>query len=262
MSAIERRIADFSLKTRSCSGTTLHSNWPVRWASAVQRGQVHQKLGFKGYPDLKYSIGEAAARAENGDATVAAAASRTPTPATAASLAAQVRSRGRDTPDQSARSRARGADAIGEAARCHHRLRRGRHPARASPGGCRCSIPTIHNFDAAHMTASVSAAAAGDVLLVFCEDGKQIALSQICHQFRKAKGRSSPSPAIPPTPCAPCDLACWCRRTTIARTSSRCYIAPVATPAGRHLRHPLRRQQEALRHTPGKPGTHPTALNP
>jgi DNA-binding MurR/RpiR family transcriptional regulator len=50
-------------------------------------------------------------------------------------------------------------------------------------------IPTIHNFDAAHMTASVSAASAGDVLLVFCEDGTQTALSQICHQFRKVKGK-------------------------------------------------------------------------
>ena len=33
-----------------------------------------QKLGFKGYPDLKYSVGEAIARADNGDAAQVAAA--------------------------------------------------------------------------------------------------------------------------------------------------------------------------------------------
>ena len=49
-------------------------------------------------------------------------------------------------------------------------------------------ILTVHNFDTAHMTASVSAAGPGDVLLVFSEHGKQPALCQIGRLFRERGG--------------------------------------------------------------------------
>ena len=50
-------------------------------------------------------------------------------------------------------------------------------------------ILTVHNFDTAHMTASMSAAGAGDVLLVFSEHGKQPALCQLSRYFREQGGR-------------------------------------------------------------------------
>ena len=56
------------------------TSYPARFASglAFQSSVVKftQKLGFKGYPDLKYSVGEAIARADNGDATHVATQAR------------------------------------------------------------------------------------------------------------------------------------------------------------------------------------------
>ncbi len=50
-------------------------------------------------------------------------------------------------------------------------------------------ILTVHNFDPAHMTASLSAASAGDVLLMFSEHGMQPALCQLGRYFREQQGR-------------------------------------------------------------------------
>ncbi|MEE7559827.1 MurR/RpiR family transcriptional regulator, partial [Xanthomonas sp. Kuri4-2] len=64
MSAIERRIADFLLDNahllRDYSSQQLARALGVSQSSVVK---FSQKLGFKGYPDLKYSVGEAIARA-------------------------------------------------------------------------------------------------------------------------------------------------------------------------------------------------------
>src|SRR6187402_1314502 len=66
MSAIERRIADFILDNshllRDYSSQQLADALRISQSSVVK---FSQKLGFKGYPDLKYSIGEAVARADN-----------------------------------------------------------------------------------------------------------------------------------------------------------------------------------------------------
>ena len=63
MSAIERRIADFILENahllRDYSSQQLANALEISQSSVVK---FSQKLGFKGYPDLKYSIGEAVAR--------------------------------------------------------------------------------------------------------------------------------------------------------------------------------------------------------
>ncbi len=70
MSAIERRIADFLLENahllRDYSSQQLADALGISQSSVVK---FSQKLGFKGYPDLKYSIGEAVAR-ENGNGRV------------------------------------------------------------------------------------------------------------------------------------------------------------------------------------------------
>jgi DNA-binding MurR/RpiR family transcriptional regulator len=64
MSAIERRIADFILDNaqllRDYSSQQLANALGISQSSVVK---FSQKLGFKGYPDLKLSIGEAVVRA-------------------------------------------------------------------------------------------------------------------------------------------------------------------------------------------------------
>jgi DNA-binding MurR/RpiR family transcriptional regulator len=67
MSAIERRIADFILSDahllRDYSSQQLANALGISQSSVVK---FSQKLGFKGYPDLKFSIGEELARSGNG----------------------------------------------------------------------------------------------------------------------------------------------------------------------------------------------------
>ena len=193
MSAIERRIADFILENaqllRDYSSQQLATALRISQSSVVK---FSQKLGFKGYPDLKYSIGEAIARADNGDATVATATTRDANGAPGSELWRRKSEAEEETrlinPPEAVRAV---VDAIGDAGKVFI-IGFGEDDLHARAFAWRLSllgIPTIHNFDAAHMTASVSAATASDVLLVFCEDGTQIALSQICHQFRKIKGK-------------------------------------------------------------------------
>src|SRR3954470_1586642 len=67
MSAIERRIADFILENahllRDYSSQQLANSLRISQSSVVK---FSQKLGFKGYPDLKVSVSKAVAR-ENGN---------------------------------------------------------------------------------------------------------------------------------------------------------------------------------------------------
>jgi DNA-binding MurR/RpiR family transcriptional regulator len=69
MSAIERRIADFIVENahllRDYSSQQLANALKISQSSVVK---FSQKLGFKGYPDLKYSIGDSLARGDGGDA--------------------------------------------------------------------------------------------------------------------------------------------------------------------------------------------------
>ncbi|MBS0431417.1 MAG: transcriptional regulator, partial [Proteobacteria bacterium] len=68
MSAVERRIADFMLENahllRDYSSQQLANALGISQSSVVK---FSQKLGFKGYPDLKFAVGEANARGDNGD---------------------------------------------------------------------------------------------------------------------------------------------------------------------------------------------------
>src|SRR3954468_15851388 len=75
MSAIERRIAGFILENahllRDYSSQQLADALRISQSSVVK---FSQKLGFKGYPDLKFSVGEEIARGNgsNGGATAEA----------------------------------------------------------------------------------------------------------------------------------------------------------------------------------------------
>src|SRR3546814_1033123 len=81
MSAIERRIADFLLDNahllRDYSSQQLASALGISQSSVVK---FSQKLGFKGYPDLKYSVGESLARGDGGDDNGAPASNESPHP--------------------------------------------------------------------------------------------------------------------------------------------------------------------------------------
>lgn len=193
MSAIERRIADFILDNaqllRDYSSQQLATALRISQSSVVK---FSQKLGFKGYPDLKYSIGEAVARAESGDEAVVAAADRQDADAGGTGLWRLKSEAEEETrlinPPEALRAV---TDAIAGAGKVFI-IGLGEDDIHARAFAWRLSllgIMTIHNVDAAHMTTSVSAAGAGDVLLVFSEDGRQVALSQICLQFRKSRGK-------------------------------------------------------------------------
>ena len=86
MSAIERRIADFILENaqllRDYSSQQLANALGISQSSVVK---FCQKLSFKGYPDLKFSISEALARAEHGEALEAPATCCWCSPSTASS---------------------------------------------------------------------------------------------------------------------------------------------------------------------------------
>src|ERR1700750_2908864 len=77
MSAIERRIADFILENahllRDYSSQQLANSLGISQSSVVK---FSQKLGFKGYPDLKVSVSEAVARENGNGETRAVAPSR------------------------------------------------------------------------------------------------------------------------------------------------------------------------------------------
>lgn len=194
MSAIERRIADFVLDNaqllRDYSSQQLANALGISQSSVVK---FCQKLGFKGYPDLKYSIGEAIARADNGDNNVVANAVHGDRKSTLASSLWQRKSEAEEAtrlinpPDAIDAV----ADAIAEAGTVFI-IGLGEDDIHARAFALKLAllgILTVHNFDTAHMTASVSAASAGDVLLVFSEHGKQPALCRISRYFREQKGQ-------------------------------------------------------------------------
>lgn len=196
MSAIERRIADFILDNaqllRDYSSQQLANALGVSQSSVVK---FCQKLGFKGYPDLKYSIGEAVARADNGDEPVdAAAVVGGPQASMAGDLwrrksEAEEETRSINPPGTVAAVAAAIAGAAGGGKVFLIGL--GADDIRARAFALKLSllgILAVHNFDPAHMAASVSAASAGDVLLVFSEHGKPPPLCYIARCFRERQG--------------------------------------------------------------------------
>lgn len=195
MSAIERRIADFILEEahllRDYSSQQLANALKISQSSVVK---FSQKLGFKGYPDLKYSIGESIARGDAGEANGGQEkpAGEDPHSALAESLWHSKSQAEQETRliNPSARIDAI-AEAIGGAGKVFIiGLGEDGIPARAF--AMRLSlldILTVHHFDAVLMTASIATASASDVLLVFSEHGQQHALCQIGRQFRERHGR-------------------------------------------------------------------------
>ena len=194
MSAIERRIADFILENaqllRDYSSQQLANALGISQSSVVK---FCQKLAFKGYPDLKFSISEALARAETGDGAAELPASPDERKRTLASSLWKRKSEAEEATRLINRPESVEAatEAIAAAGRVFI-IGLGEDDIHARAFALKLAllgILTVHNFDTAHMTASMSAAGAGDVLLVFSEHGKQPALCQLGRYFREQGGR-------------------------------------------------------------------------
>jgi len=193
MSAIERRIADFIIENahllRDYSSQQVANALKISQSSVVK---FSQKLGFKGYPDLKFSVSESIARGDNGDV----AGNGEPVANDAHGALAESLWQAKAQAEQATRliNPSQHVDAIaaaiGKAAKVFLiGLGEDGLPARAF--AMRLSmlgILAVHHFDAVLMTASIASASAGDVLLVFSEYGQQPALCNISRQFRAHRG--------------------------------------------------------------------------
>lgn len=193
MSAIERRIADFIVENshllRDYSSQQLANTLKISQSSVVK---FSQKLGFKGYSDLKYSIGDSIARGDGEGGASSAPQQADPHGALAEGLwlaksQAEQETRLINSPAD--------VDAIAAAIAKAGKvfiigLGEDGIPARAF--AMRLSmldVLTVHHFDAVLMTASIASATPNDVLLVFSEYGQQAALGKISRQFRERRGK-------------------------------------------------------------------------
>lgn len=194
MSAIERRIADFIMENahflRDYSSQQLANALGISQSSVVK---FCQKLGFKGYPDLKFSVGEEIARAHN--APPAAAFADEPPPASTRRTdglwrrksQAQEKTRWLNPPET--------LDAVADAvagAGTVYLCGLGEDAIHARGFALQLSLlgmRAIYAADAMHMAASIAAAEANDVLLVFSEHGRQSLLCRICRDFRAHSGK-------------------------------------------------------------------------
>jgi DNA-binding MurR/RpiR family transcriptional regulator len=193
MSAIERRIADFIVENaqllRDYSSQQLANALGISQSSVVK---FCQKLGFKGYPDLKLAISEAVIRADSNGSAL-------PQPQDASNATAQgygLWLRKSEAEEATRLINPPGtltavAEAIGRASTVFI-IGLGEDDLHARTLALRLAqlgILTVHNFDAAHMTASLSAAKPDDVLLVFSEHGQQPALGQLARHMRSQRGK-------------------------------------------------------------------------
>lgn len=194
MSAIERRIADYILDNahllRDYSSQQLASALGISQSSVVK---FSQKLGFKGYPDLKYSVGQAVARGSDGQP-----ASNDPAPARGDGY--------QQLQDALRRSKAAAEDEtrlLNPRAHIEQIVARldraqkvfvcglGDDGLFAREFAMRLSLLgmlTVHHADAILMMTNISAARPGDLMIVFSEFGKLPQLSQLSRTFQDAGG--------------------------------------------------------------------------
>ena len=191
MSAMERRIADYIVENahflRDYSSQQLADALGISQSSVVK---FAQKLGFKGYPDLKFSIGEALARdAGNGNGQRKSQADGDSEPRAAhphAQVADELWHR-KSLAEQETRllNSPENIDAIASAIHQANAvfvigLGEDGIPARAFAMKLSLlGILAVHHFDPALMAAGLSSAGENDVLLVFSELGQQPMLTRV-----------------------------------------------------------------------------------
>jgi len=192
MSAIERRIADFILENthllRDYSSQQLANALGISQSSVVK---FSQKLGFKGYPDLKFSIGEAVAR--NGDELPAEGAATGGQQALSEEL---WRAKGRADEETRLLNPPERIDAIVEMLRGAGKVfvvGIGEDGVAARAFAIRLSllgVPAIHHYDPVLVPAEVAASQPGDLLILFSERGQSSALCQLARLFQKRGGKA------------------------------------------------------------------------
>ena len=194
MSAIERRIADFLLENahllRDYSSQQLADALQISQSSVVK---FSQKLGFKGYPDLKYSVGEAVARSGGTGAASSSKAAKVP----ARQALSESLWQGKIRSEEETRLINDG-EKLAEIAGLVQRAGKifcvglGDDSVPASGFTSRLTmlgLLALHHSDVVRMTSAISSAARGDVLFVFSEHGQHPALGHIARQFRERQGK-------------------------------------------------------------------------
>ena len=193
MSAIERRIADFVLDNahllRDYSSQQLANALGISQSSVVK---FSQKLGFKGYPDLKYSIGEAVARGGEGVEPESAVRSGDAQESTARTLwqaksRAEEETRLLNPPDRLDAL----ASMVAEAEKTFV-VGIGEDSVMARAFAMRLSLLgflAIHHFDPVLVPAEVSSSRRDDLLVLFAERGEAATLSRLARLFRTRGGK-------------------------------------------------------------------------
>jgi DNA-binding MurR/RpiR family transcriptional regulator len=189
MSAIERRIADFLLENahllRDYSSQQVADALKISQSSVVK---FSQKLGFKGYPDLKFSVGEAIARGSDGTQARAAHVSKRDAHTVLAEELWRSKARAEEetrliNPPERIQEIAAAIDGAGKV----FVIGCGEDDLHARAFATRLAllgIVSMHQVDPLLLAANVESAESGDVLLVFSEHGKQSTLNQVSRQFR------------------------------------------------------------------------------
>ncbi|KJV29101.1 MurR/RpiR family transcriptional regulator [Luteibacter yeojuensis] len=187
MSAVERRIADFILENaqllRDYSSQQLANALGISQSSVVK---FTQKLGFRGYPDLKYSVGEAIGRVEGDDAPAAGQRGD----AIGAELWARKTRAEEATHAINAPATVAAVVAAIERARRVFMIGVGEDDLHVRTFAMRLSllgITAIRHADVGRMAAQVGMAEAGDVLMVFSEHGRHAALARIARFVRERR---------------------------------------------------------------------------
>lgn len=189
MSAVERRIADFILENahllRDYSSQQLANALGISQSSVVK---FTQKLGFRGYPDLKYAVGEVIGRVSDDDAPEAQRSGDTVgAELWARKTQAEEATHAINTPETMAAVVA----ALGRAGKVFL-IGLGEDDLQVRAFAMRLSllgIPAIRHADVGRMAAQVGMVMAGDVLMVFSEHGRHPALSKIARFVRERRGR-------------------------------------------------------------------------
>ena len=194
MSAIERRIADFILDEpqllRDYSSQQLANALKISQSSVVK---FSQKLGFRGYPDLKYSIGESLARRDGAERGNPEREEQDDPHAVLAESLWHSKSQAEQetrliNPSTRVDAIAAAIDKAGKV----FIIGVGEDGIPARAFAMRLSlldILIVHHLDPALMAASIATATPADVLFVFSEYGQHPALCQIGQQFRASKGK-------------------------------------------------------------------------
>jgi len=193
MSALERRIADFLLDNaqllRDYSSQQLADALGISQSSVVK---FSQKIGFKGYPDLKFSISESLARSEAVDAAQAPPPSEVDPHAALADSLWQAKAR--SEAETRLLNPPENIHAIAEALRRADKvfvIGQGRDSIHARAFTMQLSllgVLAVYHFDPVMTPVAVSCASRNDVLVAFSEHGRQVSLCQIAQSFRLRHG--------------------------------------------------------------------------